>query len=108
LSRRYAAGTALVYSTYLGGSDNDVALAIAFGFQGSAYVTGTYYFNKLSDANAFQSGYAGNGDALLPGFNPTGSHSLFRLTWAASITMQAMTLQSTLLPCLCRRRNVAR
>src|SRR5436190_4883214 len=36
-----AAGTALVYSTYLGGSSRDVASGIAVDAAGAAYVTGT-------------------------------------------------------------------
>ena len=35
-----ATGSALVYSTYLGGSDSDHGLGIAVDGAGSAYVTG--------------------------------------------------------------------
>jgi len=41
LSKLNAAGTALVYSTYLGGSDQDGVNALAVDAQGNAYVTGT-------------------------------------------------------------------
>jgi len=40
LTKLTAVGTALVYSTYLGGSGNDMGYAIAVDGAGSAYVTG--------------------------------------------------------------------
>jgi len=49
------AGTALVYSTYLGGSSMDAAYGIALDEAGNAFVTGyTYSTNFPVTANAFQ------------------------------------------------------
>jgi len=57
-----AAGTALVYSTYIGGSDDDVGYAIAVDGSGYAYVTG---YTRSTDYDvtpgAFQTTYGGGG-----------------------------------------------
>lgn len=48
-------GTALVYSTYLGGSTDDAASGVAVDSAGNAYVTGgTFSANFPTTANAFQ------------------------------------------------------
>ena len=47
-------GSALVYSTYLGGSRNDEGLAIAVDATGSAYVTGETDSIDFPVASAFQ------------------------------------------------------
>lgn len=72
-----AAGTALVYSTYLGGADNDLAIGIALDSAGSAYVTGVTASINFPLTNAFQSGYGGNGDAFVTKINSTGSALTF-------------------------------
>lgn len=48
------AGNRLMYSTYLGGSAEDVANAIAIGTDGSAYITGSTSSPDLPVKNAFQ------------------------------------------------------
>ncbi|MCC2672292.1 MAG: hypothetical protein K0Q72_4764, partial [Armatimonadetes bacterium] len=47
VSRLNAGGSALQYSTYLGGSDYDRALAVAVDSDGNAYVTGTTYSSNF-------------------------------------------------------------
>jgi hypothetical protein len=68
-----AAGSALVYSTYLGGNDDDEGYGIAVDSSGSAYVTGKTYSANFPTANAFQVAAGGDGDAFVTKLNATGS-----------------------------------
>ncbi len=74
-----AAGTALVYSTYMGGSDNQGGLGdsvydLAVSPAGSAYVIGYTSSNDLPLNNAYQGAYGGGtSDAFVAKFNPGGS-----------------------------------
>jgi hypothetical protein len=68
-----AAGSALVYSTYLGGSDSDFALGIAVDSGGSAYVTGGTVSTNFPTANALQSALVGSTDIFVTKFNAAGS-----------------------------------
>ena len=73
-----AEGSALVYSTYFGGTDDDMGLGIAVDGEGSAYVTG---FTRSSDfpvAAPTQPAFGGGGfvfgsDAFVLKLNPAGS-----------------------------------
>jgi len=72
------AGSALVYSTYLGGSDGDSGVGIAVDSSGSAYITGGTYSSNFPTANAVQAGYGGgNGDAFVTKLNPAGSALIY-------------------------------
>ncbi len=67
-------GSALVYSTYVGGSGNDEGWGIAVDAAGSAYVTGlTSSSNFPTTAGAFDTTYNGNGDAFVAELNTSGS-----------------------------------
>ncbi len=69
-----AQGSALVYSTYLGGAGSDVALGIAVDGSGDAYVTGATSSKDFPTKNAFQRKYRGGGDdAFVTKLNPAGS-----------------------------------
>jgi hypothetical protein len=75
-----ATGSALVYSTYLGGSSYDFGYGIAVDGAGNAYVTGrTYSTDFPTTPGAFQtvcnggSGCTNNGDAFVAKINPSGS-----------------------------------
>jgi len=71
-------GTDLVYSTYLGGNNNDYGYSIALDASGRAYVTGyTTSSNFPTTPAAFQTTYGGGGDAFMTEFNPTGTGLLY-------------------------------
>ena len=53
------AGNALVYSTYLGGSGDDVGGGIAVDGAGSAYVTGYTASTNFPTQSAYQATYQG-------------------------------------------------
>jgi len=69
-----AAGTAVIYSTYVGGSGMDSGRGIAIDASGNAYVTGvTESGNFPTTAGAFQPALAGTRDAFVVKLNSTGS-----------------------------------
>ncbi|MEK6285677.1 MAG: SBBP repeat-containing protein [Acidobacteriota bacterium] len=69
-----AAGSALVYSTYIGGGETDQASAIAVDPFGNAYVTGTTSSTDFPTANAFSPNLAGvANDAFVAKLNSAGS-----------------------------------
>ncbi len=72
-------GTALLYSTYLGGTGNDFGLGIAVDSGGNAYVTGQTESTNFPTKNAFQSSAGGGGfsDAFLFKLGPAGSNLLY-------------------------------
>lgn len=67
LAKLNAQGTALIYSTYLGGLDDDSAAGLAIDLQGNAYVTGvTISKNFPTKAGALQTTFnGGRGDAFV-------------------------------------------
>src|ERR1019366_1036278 len=72
------AGSALVYSTYLGGSDSDLGNGIAVDNAGNAYVTGhTASTNFPTTPGAFQTTFGGNVDAFVTKLNPAGSAMVY-------------------------------
>ncbi len=69
-----AAGSALSYSTYLGGTDIDSARGIAVDAAGSAYVTGETLSNDFpTTAGAVSRTLRGDDDVFVTKLNPTGS-----------------------------------
>jgi len=67
------AGSALVYSTYLGGSATDYGEAIAVDSSGNAYVTGVVGSTDFPVVNPMQLHLAGGDDAFVTKINPAGS-----------------------------------
>jgi hypothetical protein len=67
-------GSALVYSTYLGGTGWDGGAGIAVDFAGNAYVTGQTNSNNFpTTPAAYQTIYGGNGDAFVTKISNSGS-----------------------------------
>ena len=73
LAKLNATGSALIYSTYLGGSSLDTASAVAVDSAGSAYVTGTTFSTDFPTKNPFQSVKGAQQDAFVAKINPAGS-----------------------------------
>jgi hypothetical protein len=82
VSKLNSLGTALVYSTYLGGGGDDTGYAIAVDTNGDAYVTGNTTSSDFpTTPGAFQKAFAGGcysgnllcGDAFVTEINPTGT-----------------------------------
>lgn len=71
------AGSALVYSTYLGGSDLDVGNSIALDAGGNAYVTGFSSSTNFPTVNAIQPSFNGLADAFITKLNANGSAFLY-------------------------------
>lgn len=68
------AGSALIYSTYLGGSGDDICLAMAVDTAGSAYVTGRTTSTDYPITNAAQATYGGGAnDVFVTKVAPAGA-----------------------------------
>ncbi|HWN09688.1 MAG TPA: SBBP repeat-containing protein [Pyrinomonadaceae bacterium] len=74
ITKLNAAGSALVYSTYLGGDGAlEFGEGIAVDSAGNAYVTGVTNSTNFPIANAVQAAHAGGGDVYLTKLNAAGS-----------------------------------
>jgi hypothetical protein len=71
------AGSALIYSTYLGGSDSDYGFGIAVDSEGAAYITGYTYSTDFPTKNPIQGGHAGFYDVFISKINPAGSALIY-------------------------------
>lgn len=72
-----AAGSALVYSTFLGGNRAEEARAIAVDPLGNAYITGYTFSLDFPTVNALQRIYGGSVDAFVTKLNATGSALIY-------------------------------
>ena len=70
-------GSALIYSTYLGGTDRDVGSAIAVDPAGYAYVAGLTYSTNFPVLNEVQSSLSGNDDAFVAKLAPGGASLVY-------------------------------
>jgi hypothetical protein len=72
-----ASGSALVYSTYLGGNTEDLGQGIAVDDRGNAYVTGQTDSTNFPTMHPLQSANAGGGDAFVAEINSKGSQLVY-------------------------------
>lgn len=87
-----AAGTALVYFTYLGGSGGDSAGGITIDSKGNAYITGyTFSPNFPLTSNALQTTQAGEFDAFVARVN---NPSSFSQSSVSSATKTALSIEA--------------
>jgi len=90
VSKINAAGTQIVYSTYLGTNQgSDSAGGIAVDTSGNAYITGSTDHASFPIVNAQQPVFGGNGDAFIAKLNPTGSALLFSTFYGGSFSDNA-------------------
>jgi hypothetical protein len=68
-----AAGSAAVYSTYLGGNQNDWGNDIAVDSAGAAYITGYTRSTNLAQGSPAQASLGGELDAFVTKVNPAGT-----------------------------------
>jgi len=79
-----AAGSDMLYCTYIGGSDEDVGYGVAVDTAANAYVTGVEYSSDFpTGGGALQTAYGGAGDAFLTKINTNlfGANSLVFSTY---------------------------
>ncbi|MFN0108854.1 MAG: SBBP repeat-containing protein [Blastocatellia bacterium] len=72
-----AEGSALVYSTFLGGDRAEEARGIAIDPLGNAYITGYTFSLNFPLANALQRNYGGSVDAFVTKINAAGSALIY-------------------------------
>lgn len=72
-----ASGTALSYSTYLGGENLDICKSIAVDGSGDAFVAGTTSSTLFPSVGAWQKTLAGTSNAFVTKISPTGNQLLF-------------------------------
>jgi hypothetical protein len=78
------AGTALVYSTYLGGSNEDYGAGIALDSSGHAYVTGYTNSTDFPVLNALQAENAGGYDVFVAELSADGASLIYSTYWGGS------------------------
>lgn len=77
VSKLNPAGTALVFSTYLGGSNQEASGELAVDGTGNVYVTGRTQSSDFPKANAYQNTLNGLADAFVTKFNPAGTALIY-------------------------------
>jgi hypothetical protein len=73
-----AAGTGIVYATYIGGANRDVAMGVAVDVAGDAYVTGfTYSGDFPITSGALRTSFVGDSKAFVLKLNPGGNGLIY-------------------------------
>jgi hypothetical protein len=63
-------GTSLLFSTYIGGKENDHGKRIAIDSEGATYITGVTFSENFPVKKAFYKNYSGGGDVFLVKIEP--------------------------------------
>jgi len=92
-----AAGTAILYSTYLGGSDEDQCYGGAIDGSGHFYLTGFTASNDFigTSGSAIQPAYGGNYDAWIARIGDSASPSLTSISPTSGVPGTQVTLTGT-------------
>ncbi len=77
VSRLSSSGSALLFSTYLGGAGGDVAVSLARNSLGDAFVAGATNSPDFPTRNAYQATLNGEADLFLSRFSSSGSDLVF-------------------------------
>ncbi len=85
VSKLSSTGSSLVYSTYLGGSDTDIAWSITADSANSAYVTGYTSSTDFPTENPYQAGLAGFRDVFVSKLSSTGTSLIYSTYLGGSI-----------------------
>ena len=72
ITKLNSTGSGLVYSTYLGGNNDDRAYAIAVDSSDNVYITGQTFSSNFPTANPFQAARNGTGDVFVTKLNAAG------------------------------------
>ncbi len=92
VSKLNTTGSALVYSTYLGGSNDDVAVGISIDASFNAYICGGTASSDFPVVNATQPTLNGVGDAYVAKLDATGTSLLFSTYLGGSSDEMAETI----------------
>jgi len=77
VSKLSPSGSSLIYSTYLGGRNSDYNFSIRIDVDDRAYLVGSTSSIDFPTVNAYQSSYAGAGDAVVTKLSSSGSYLLY-------------------------------
>ncbi|HXW16502.1 MAG TPA: SBBP repeat-containing protein, partial [Terriglobia bacterium] len=90
-----AAGSALTFSTYLGGAEDDRAYGIALDSSNNVYVAGATSSTNFPTNSAFQAALAGASNAFVTKFDAAGSSLVYSTYLGGSGTDQANAIAVT-------------